>query len=83
MTGGPSTKIARDGGAAGDAVPHLSPEETPVKRSALRTAVAALALTAPLTLTACAGGEGGEQEDGGGGGQTEQEGGDEDDGDGY
>jgi hypothetical protein len=45
-----------------------------VKRSALRTAVAALALTAPLTLTACAGGEGGE---GGEGGSEQQEGGGE------
>jgi hypothetical protein len=49
-----------------------------VKRSALRTAVAALALTAPLALTACAGGEGG-GEGGEGGGQEQEQGGEEDD----
>jgi hypothetical protein len=46
-----------------------------VKRSALRTAAAALALVVPLTVTGCAGGEGGEGE----GGQEQQEGGGEED----
>ena len=50
-------------------------------RPVLRTLLAALALTTPLVLGACAGGEG--EEGGGEGGSTEQEGGEEDDGDGY
>ena len=48
-----------------------------MSRPVLRTLVAALALTTPLALGACAGGEG--EEGGGEGGSVEQEGGGEED----